>query len=72
MALKFNGLIGAHLSLIHILLIPASGSCALNASPEEMPDALASCQEMARAGNMQAAFELGEYYYCLLYTSRCV
>ena len=52
------------------LLIPASGSCALNASPEEMPDALASCQEMARAGNMQAAFELGEYYYdCLLYTS---
>ena len=45
------------------LLIPASGNCALNASPEEMPDALASCQEMARAGNMQAAYELGEYYY---------
>ncbi|QMV64387.1 tetratricopeptide repeat protein [Pseudomonas berkeleyensis] len=45
------------------LLIPASGSCALNATPEDMPDALASCQEMARAGNMQAAYELGEYYY---------
>ncbi len=45
------------------LLIPATGSCALNGAPEDLPEALASCQEMARGGNVQASFELGEYHY---------
>ncbi len=45
------------------LLIPATGSCALNVPPEDLPEALASCQEMARSGNVQASYELGEYHY---------
>lgn len=45
------------------LLIPTTGSCALNAPADQMPDALASCQESARGGDIEAAFELGEYYY---------
>src|SRR5690606_37358744 len=45
------------------LLIPTTGSCALSSLPENLPDALAHCQEQARGGNVQAAFELGEFYY---------
>jgi len=45
------------------LLVPAIGRCSLNASPEELPQALAACQEMAKQGDTQAQFELGEFFY---------
>ena len=45
------------------LLVPAIGRCSLNASPEELPQALATCQEMAKQGDTQAQFELGEFFY---------
>ncbi|MDD0973251.1 tetratricopeptide repeat protein [Pseudomonas fontis] len=45
------------------LLIPATGRCTLSAPPEEMPQALATCQDAAKSGDAQAQFELGEYYY---------
>ncbi|MBD9416908.1 sel1 repeat family protein [Pseudomonas sp. PDM16] len=45
------------------LLVPAIGRCSLNASPEEMPQALAACQEMANQGDTQAQYELGEFFY---------
>lgn len=45
------------------LLIPAAGSCSLNVTDEQMPDALARCQELALNGDIDAAYELGEYYY---------
>lgn len=45
------------------LLIPATGSCALNTAPEDLPDALAACEQAARNGDPQAEYELGEFYY---------
>jgi len=45
------------------LLIPATGRCSLNTQPEDLPEALAACQQAARSGDLQAEFELGEFYY---------
>lgn len=45
------------------LLIPAPGSCSLNTVPEELPDALDACQQAAGNGDLQAKYELGEFYY---------
>ncbi|MGK9066651.1 tetratricopeptide repeat protein [Stutzerimonas chloritidismutans] len=45
------------------LLIPATSRCALNMAPEDMADALRACEQAARAGDVQAAYELGEYHY---------
>lgn len=45
------------------LLIPALGSCSLNTAPEELPSALEACQQAAASGDLQAQFELGEFYY---------
>ncbi|WP_439887424.1 tetratricopeptide repeat protein [Pseudomonas sp. MBLB4123] len=45
------------------LLIPATGSCSLNAAPTELADALAACQQAAQGGDAQAEYELGEFYY---------
>ncbi|CAM5347868.1 MAG: tetratricopeptide repeat protein [Pseudomonas sp.] len=45
------------------LLIPATARCALNTVPEELPAALRACQQAASEGDLQAAFELGEFYY---------
>ncbi len=45
------------------LLIPAPGSCSLNTAPEDLPEALAACEQAARGGDTQAEFELGEFYY---------
>lgn len=45
------------------LLIPSSARCALNTVPEALPEALRVCQQAAADGDIQAAFELGEYHY---------
>ena len=45
------------------LLIPALGSCSLNNTPEELPAALKACQQAALNGDLQAEYELGEFYY---------
>lgn len=45
------------------LLIPATGSCSLNTAPEDLPDALAACQQAAQNGDPQAEYELGEFFY---------
>ncbi|WXL25044.1 tetratricopeptide repeat protein [Ectopseudomonas mendocina] len=45
------------------LLIPATGSCALNSEPEELPAALEACETAANNGDLQAGYELGEFYY---------
>ncbi|MBU3058297.1 tetratricopeptide repeat protein [Pseudomonas indica] len=45
------------------LLIPASGRCALNTLPEDLPEALAACQDLARSGDSQAQYELGLFFY---------
>ena len=45
------------------LLVPAIGRCSLNASAEELPQAIAACQEMAKQGDTQAQLELGEFFY---------
>ncbi|PJI48581.1 MAG: hypothetical protein CTR55_13020 [Pseudomonas sp.] len=45
------------------LLIPATGRCTLNTVPEQLQQALASCQQAANAGDAQAQFELGEFFY---------
>ncbi|HAB87114.1 MAG TPA: sel1 repeat family protein [Pseudomonas sp.] len=45
------------------LLIPATARCALNTLPEELPEALRSCQQAASEGDVQAAYELGEFHY---------
>lgn len=45
------------------LLVPATGRCTLDAVPEQQQQALASCQQIANAGDAEAQFELGEYYY---------
>ena len=45
------------------LLIPAPGSCSLNTAPADQPDALAACQQAAQSGDLQAQYELGEFFY---------
>ncbi|MDF3931245.1 tetratricopeptide repeat protein [Pseudomonas citronellolis] len=45
------------------LLVPATGRCTLNTVPEQLQQALASCQQIANGGDAEAQFELGEYYY---------
>ncbi|MDE1166783.1 MAG: tetratricopeptide repeat protein [Pseudomonas sp.] len=45
------------------LLIPAMGRCTLNTQPQDLPQALASCQQAAKSGDAQAQYELGQYYY---------
>ncbi|MCQ4311228.1 sel1 repeat family protein [Pseudomonas stutzeri] len=45
------------------LLIPATSRCALNTVPEEMHEALRACEQAASEGDLQAAYELGEYHY---------
>jgi len=45
------------------LLIPAPGSCVLDSPADELPAALARCEQAAEAGDLQAEYELGEFYY---------
>ena len=45
------------------LLIPAMGRCTLNTQPEDLAEALAACEEAAKAGDAEAEYELGEFYY---------
>ena len=45
------------------LLVPSSGRCALNSLPEDLPQALSTCQQAATSGDVQAQFELGSFYY---------
>jgi len=45
------------------LLIPATSRCALNTAPETLPEALRACEQAASKGDVQASYELGEYYY---------
>ena len=45
------------------LLIPATGRCTLDSQPEDLPQALAACQDAAKSGDAQAQYELGEFYY---------
>ncbi|WP_137820139.1 tetratricopeptide repeat protein [Pseudomonas sp. 2FG] len=45
------------------LLISATGRCSLNTLPEDLPQALAACQQAAQTGDPEAEFELGEFYY---------
>jgi TPR repeat protein len=52
------------------LLIPATGRCVLNVPPEDLSEALNTCQALAVAGDDQAQFELGEYFYTGQYTQQ--
>jgi TPR repeat protein len=45
------------------LLIPATGRCTLNASRKTWQSALKACEQTADAGDAQAQYELGEFYY---------
>ena len=45
------------------LLVPAMGRCTLNAQPENLPQAVAACQQAAKSGDAQAQYELGQFYY---------
>lgn len=45
------------------LLVPATGSCSLDSAAEDLPQAVAACQEQARQGDAQAQYELGEFFY---------
>ncbi|MHB9799171.1 tetratricopeptide repeat protein [Pseudomonas sp. MT3] len=45
------------------LLIPATGRCTLNTVPEQLQQALASCQQAANGGDAEAQYELGEFFY---------
>jgi len=45
------------------LLIPAVGRCTLNTQPQDLPQALAACQQAAKSGDAQAQYELGQFYY---------
>ena len=45
------------------LLIPAMGRCTLNTQPENLAEALALCEQAAKAGDAEAEYELGEFYY---------
>lgn len=45
------------------LLIPATSRCALNAVADALPAALQACERAAASGDLQAAYELGEFHY---------
>lgn len=45
------------------LLVPATGRCSLNTAPEDLQQALATCQETATQGDAAAQYELGQFYY---------
>jgi TPR repeat protein len=45
------------------LLIPATGRCTLDTQPANQPQALAVCEQLAKSGDAQAQFELGQFYY---------
>ncbi len=45
------------------LLIPAMGRCTLNTQPQDLSESLAACQKASDAGDAQAQYELGEFYY---------
>lgn len=45
------------------LLIPAVSRCVLDVTSEELQLALAACQQAASEGDVQAQYELGEFYY---------
>jgi len=45
------------------LLIPAPGACSLNAAAPDLAEAMAACQQAAENGDVQAEYELGEFYY---------
>ncbi len=45
------------------LLVPISGSCMLNVAPEQQATAISNCQQIARNGDAEAQYELGQFYY---------
>ncbi|WP_041770125.1 tetratricopeptide repeat protein [Metapseudomonas resinovorans] len=45
------------------LLIPATGRCNLNSLPENLSEAVSACQQAAKAGDAEAQYELGEFFY---------
>lgn len=45
------------------LIISSSARCSLQGLPEDLPQALANCEQVAASGNPQAEFELGSFYY---------
>ena len=45
------------------LLVPVTGSCMLNVAPEQQSAAIGACQQLARAGDTEAQYELGTFYY---------
>lgn len=45
------------------LIISSSARCSLHSLPEDLPEALAACEQVAASGNPQAQFELGSFYY---------
>ena len=52
------------------LLIPATSRCALGTVPDALPEALRACEQAARGGDAQAAYELGEFHYSGQYAPR--
>ncbi len=47
----------------NFLIISSSGRCSLHTLPEDLPEALAACEQVAASGNPQAQFDLGSFYY---------
>ncbi|MDZ5604505.1 tetratricopeptide repeat protein [Pseudomonas sp. RP23018S] len=45
------------------LLIPATGRCTLNTQPQDLEQALKTCERVAQTGDAEAQYELGEYFY---------
>ncbi|MFS0824889.1 tetratricopeptide repeat protein [Pseudomonas phoenicis] len=45
------------------LLIPATGRCTLNTQPQDLKQALQTCERLAEAGEAEAQYELGEHFY---------
>ncbi len=52
------------------LLVPATRHCQLGMAPAHRLEALRHCQMEAGQGNLQAAYELGEYFYQGQYSPR--
>jgi TPR repeat protein len=65
LAMPFSALAGSN-----SLIIPSSGRCSLHSLPEDLPEALAACEQVAASGNQQAQFELGSFYYDAPSTAR--
>ncbi len=45
------------------LLIPTTSRCVLDTSPESREMALEQCRRFAKGGDVEAQYELGEYFY---------